>query len=102
MSKGTHYPSEFKREAVKLAQSSDRPTSQIAAELGIKANTLYNWVSIAMKDKTTPTASTEPKSKHSYQDLERENKRLTKELKRAEMEREILKKAAAYFASQEL
>jgi transposase len=55
-----------------------------------------------MKDKTTPTASTEPKSKHSYQDLERENKRLTKELKRAEMEREILKKAAAYFASQEL
>ena len=102
MPKGTHYTSEFKREAVKLAQSSDRPTSQIAAELGIKANTLYNWVSTAMKDKITPVASTEPKSKHSYQDLERENKRLTKELKRAEMEREILKKAAAYFASQEL
>lgn len=101
MPKGTHYTSEFKREAVKLAQSSDRPTSQIAAELGIKANTLYNWVSTAMKDKITP-ATTEPKSKHSYQDLERENKRLTKELKRAEMEREILKKAAAYFASQEL
>ncbi len=102
MPKGTNYTSEFKREAVKLAQSSDRPTSQIAAELGIKANTLYNWVSTAMKDKITPTASTELKAKHSYQDLERENKRLIKELKRAEMEREILKKAAAYFASQEL
>ena len=102
MPKGTHYTSEFKREAVKLAQSSDRPTSQIAAELGVKANTLYNWVSTAMKDKTGPVAATEPKSKHSYQEFERENKRLTKELKRAEMEREILKKAAAYFASQEL
>ena len=56
MPKGTHYTSEFKREAVKLAQSSDRPTSQIAAELGIKANTLYNWVSTAMKDKITPAA----------------------------------------------
>ena len=102
MSKVTHYTSEFRREAVKLARSSDRPTSHIAAELGIKANTLYNWISRAMKHKTAPIASTEPKSKHSYQELERENKRLTKELKRAEMEREILKKAAAYFASQEL
>ena len=54
MSKGTHYPSEFKREAVKIAQSSDRPTSQIAAELGVKANTLHNWVAAAMKDKITP------------------------------------------------
>jgi len=102
MPKGTHYTSEFKREAVKLAQSSERPTSQIAAELGIKANTLYNWVSTAMKDKITPAKSTASKSKHSYQELESEIKRLNKELKRAEMEREILKKAAAYFASQEL
>jgi transposase len=55
-----------------------------------------------MKDKTTPATSTGPKSKHSYQELEHEIKQLKKELKRAEMEREILKKAAAYFASQEL
>ena len=103
MSKVIHYTSEFRREAVKLAQSSDRPTSQIAAELGIKANTLYNWISRAMKDKTTTnTRNTAPKSKQNYHDLERENKQLKKELKRAEMEREILKKAAAYFASQEL
>ena len=99
MPKGTHYTSEFKREAVKLAQSSDRPTSQRAAELGIKANTLYNWVSTAMKDKITPTTSTASKSKHSYQELESEIKWLNKELKRAEMEREILKKAAIYFAN---
>ena len=40
MPKVTHCTSEFKREAVKLAQSSDRPTSQIAAGLGVQANTL--------------------------------------------------------------
>ena len=44
-----------------------------------------------MKDRITPTKSTTSKSKYSYQELER-----------AEMEREILKKAAAYFARQEL
>jgi len=102
MSKGIKYTSEFRREAVKLAQSSDKPTGQIAAELGIKVKTLYNWVSIAMKDKITPARSASPKSKYSYQELESEIKRLNKELKRTEMEREILKKAAAYFASQEL
>lgn len=102
MGKMTQYSSEFRREAVKLAQSTDKPTNQIAAELGIKVHTLYQWMSRAMKNKTTRIAKIEPKSKHYYQDLERENKQLKKELRRAEMERDILKKAAAYFANQEL
>ena len=102
MSKRTNYTSEFKREAVKLAQSSEQPISQIALELGIKESTLYNWVSKAMKDKKPVNSNPEQKSKHRYQELELENKQLKKELKRAEMERDILKKAAAYFASQEL
>lgn len=56
-----------------------------------------------MKDKTIPkTLNTAPKSNQNYHDLERENKQLKKELKRAEMEREILKKTTEYFASQEL
>ena len=99
MSRTANYPSEFKEEAVKLALSSDKPTSQIAIELGIKPNTLYNWKDKAMKSKI-PVPKKSPSQ--SYQDLERENKRLQKELKRAEMERDILKKAAAYFASLEL
>ena len=98
----TYYSSEFKREAVKLARSSDKPTQQIAIELGIKRGTLYQWICRAMKDKTSYIEKIEPKSKSYYQDLERENKELKKELKRAEMERDILKKAAAYFANQEL
>jgi len=97
-----YYSSEFRREAVKLARSSDKPTQQIAFELGIKRTTLYQWISRAMQDKTSYIEKSEPKSKSYYQDLERENKQLKKELKRAEMERDILKKAAAYFANQGL
>lgn len=101
MSRTPNYPSEFKEEAVKLALSSDKPTSQIAVELGIKPNTLYNWKGKAMKSKTPASKAKKPTS-HNYSELEREVKRLQKELKRTEMERDILKKAAAYFASLEL
>ncbi len=101
MTKVTNYPSEFKREAVKLAQSSDKPTSQIATELGIKVNTLYNWISKSMNTQK-PLAKAKQPASHRYKELEQANKRLEKELKRTQMERDILKKAAAYFASQEL
>jgi transposase len=101
MKKTTNFSSEFKREAVKLAQSTDKPTSLIAKELGIKANTLYNWISKAMK-KQKPLAKAKQPASHRYKELEQANKRLEKELKRVQMERDILKKAAAYFASQEL
>lgn len=103
MSKGTLYTSEFKREAVKLAQTSEHSVATTAKELGVKPNTLYNWVNKAMKEKTItnkPIISTGPK--HRYSELEQENRQLKKQLKRTELERDILKKAAAYFASQEL
>jgi transposase len=104
MTKNIKYTSEFKREAVKLAQSSDKPTIVTAKKMGINSKTLYNWISQSMK-KTTNKASnkvTTTNSKYHYQEPELENKRLKKELKRAEMEREILKKATAYFAILEL
>jgi transposase len=94
-----------KIQAVKLAQTSDKPIVHTANKLGIKPKTLYRWVSESMKNKpTNKFAESNPSatSKHRYQELERENQRLKKELKRAEMERDILKKATAYFASQEL
>jgi len=101
MSKYTQYTSEFKIEAVKLAQSSDKPISTIANELGVKSNTLYNWISLAMKNNILKTSKSS-KPNYRYQELEKENLHLRRELKRAKQEREILKKAAAYFASQEL
>lgn len=100
MPKYTQYTSEFKREAVKLAQSSDQPTSTVAKEMGIKPNTLYNWIYTAMKQQV-PTSKSISTTKHRYQDLEKENRDLKKNLKRAKMERDILKKAIAYFTSLE-
>ena len=103
MSKKSTYTSEFKREAVKLVQTSDKPLTVIANELGIKANTLYTWMQRAMKNPpVTKKLSANNTPTHRYQELEQENRSLRKELKRAQMERDILKKAAAYFASQEL
>lgn len=55
-----------------------------------------------MNNKPVKKPSTNNNVHRRYQELEQENRQLKKALKRAEMEREILKKAAAYFASQEL
>jgi transposase-like protein len=49
-----------------------------------------------------PIAKAKLSPSHRYKELEQENRRLQKELRRARMERDILKKAAAYFASHEL
>jgi transposase-like protein len=49
MSKNANYTSEFKREAVKLSQSAGKPSSQVAMELGVKPNTLYNYLSSTKK-----------------------------------------------------
>lgn len=78
------YSEEFKQESVKLALQSDQSYSKTAKELGIKANTLYNWIS---KSQTLTTSKEDMETIA----LHKENKRLKQEL-------EILKKAAAYFA----
>lgn len=101
MTKKTNYTSEFREEAVKMALASDDSTATTARNLGIKENTLYNWVSRAMKDKT-PTIKPSARNSKNYQELEKDIRKLQKKLKKTEMERDILKKAAEYFASQEL
>ena len=83
------YSLEFKQSSVKLALESDQPISQTARELDIHEVTLYGWVkrfgSSASGGKEDPVS---------------EVKRLRKELIRVKQERDILKKAAAYFASE--
>lgn len=95
MPKGIKYTYEFKKEAVKLVQSSDKSIRLIADELGMNYKTLSNWVRTSMK-----SPSKTNKNNHHYQELLSENNKLKKELKRAQQERDILKKATAYFASQ--
>lgn len=88
--KPTTYQAEFKESAVKLAIESKRPIAQTAKELGVTKTTLYNWVDKYSKPKEYPMRTDE----HLYDEL----KRLKKDLARVTQERDLLKKAAAYFA----
>ena len=74
----------------------------ISKELGINKNTLYNWISNSMQENTNSTKSSNNNINAKYKALEKENRELKSKLRRTESEREILKKAAAYFASQEV
>ncbi len=84
---------DFKREAVQLLESGSRPASQIARELGIKRNQLYKWQS-ELKTRGAvafPGSGMRRKASHDVSRLKQELARMTEE-------RDILKKAAAYFA----
>lgn len=84
---------EFKREAVRLAEQSDGPITQVARELGVRANQIYKWRR-QIQDKQEnafPGSGRHPAG-------ETEIVRLRRELERLRMENEILKKAKAYFA----
>lgn len=88
------YTREFKIEAVRLMRESDRPTSAIAMELGIRGNQLYKWAEqLDMKDSEAFKGSGRPKEEDQsdLSKLKQENTRLQEEVA-------ILKKAAAYFA----
>jgi transposase len=93
------FTEEFKREAVGLLESSGRPLMQVAKELGIQPSMLRNWrgrlgtaggrASVGERPVTTgPAMSAEGA----------EIRRLRKELERAQMERDIPKKAIGIFS----
>ena len=87
-----NYPLEFKQSSAKLAVTSEQPISQTAKDLGVNVNTLHSWVKTYYpKDVTREAANG---------NLEEEVKRLRKENARLRQERDILKKAAAYFANE--
>jgi len=87
------YPAAFKERAVKLAVESDQSIAQTARDLGVNENTLHTWIG---KYHRVERQEKEVHNEHLYEEL----KRLRKENARLQEEREILKKAAAYFAQQ--
>ena len=92
--KAKSYTAEFKESAVKLAVESKRPVAQTARELGVSKDTLYGWV---RQYHGRPQPGQEAvQSEHLYEEL----KRLRREVSILKEERDILKKAAAYFAKQ--
>jgi len=86
------YPSEFKESAVELAVESDQSVAETARELGVNVNTLHTWIGKYSKPKQL--------SKRGDEHIYDENKRLKKELARVTQERDLLKKATAYFAKE--
>ena len=87
--KNKSYTKEFKKEAVNLVVEQGYRISEAAKSLGVSDSALRKW-----KTQLDPSNSTED------QEQQAEIKSLKKEVKRLRMEREILKKAAAFFAKE--
>lgn len=86
------YPREFRDRAVELVIVGRRPINQVSKELGVSATGLQRWVSQARVDGgERPGVTTDDRAELAR--LRRENRRL-------ELENEILKRAAAYFAKE--
>jgi transposase len=90
-----NYPLEFKTSAVKLAVESDQSIAQIARDLGINDNTLYSWVN-KYSNSNKINQNNMANNENSFEEI----KRLKKELTLVKQERDLLKKAAAYFAKE--
>ena len=93
MGRPTKYAPEFRREAVELVKSSDRPIAEIARSLGITDSTLHNWLK-ADREAVARAADPDGLSESERDEL----RRLRKEVMDLRTDREILRKAAAYFA----
>jgi len=86
------HPPEFRRRAVELARLREKPAVQIAKDLGVSDSCLRNWMHQAdVEDGKRPGVT---------RDEHEELVELRRELRVAKMEVEILKRAAAYFAKE--
>jgi len=87
------YTSEFREQAVRLVTIENMKHAKVAADLGISPHTLVSWVSQAraLKGTFTPTAG---------RDIEASLRAVEAELRQVKIERDILKKATAYFAKE--
>jgi len=89
MGRPDKYPDEFRREAVELYRSSDRSRAEVAKSLGISDGSLAAWVKQTERDELP--GALDPDERAELERLRKENREL-------KLDREILRKAAAYFA----
>ncbi|MBX6723414.1 MAG: transposase [Dactylosporangium sp.] len=85
------HPAEFRQRAVALARAGDKPIALLAKELQISESCLRNWIAQADADEGGRGDRLTSAEKKELAELRRRNRQL-------EMENEILKRAAAYFA----
>jgi len=88
------YTDEFKAEAVGQVIDRGYSVKEVSERIGVSTHSLYKWLKA---DPRNPKSSS---SERKNQELETEVARLKSELRRVQEERDILRKAAAYFASQ--
>ena len=93
-SPGTRYSKEFREEAVRQVTDRGYTVREVAARVGVTEYSLYRWVQASRKE-----GELSPEGK-SATELAAENAKLKSELRRALEERDILRKAAAYFAKE--
>lgn len=98
MSKNQSYSPEFRAEAVKLVLEQGLSQPAAARRLSIPKGTLGNWIAAAKTGTEGPGKAAA--GGRSVSELESEIARLRKELTEARMERDVLKKATAYFAKE--
>ena len=89
------HPPEFRRRAVELARQGDQPIAVVAKQLQISESCLRNWLAQADTDENGSESRLTTAEKRELAALRREKRRL-------EMENEILKRAAAFFARENI
>jgi transposase len=90
-----HYTKDFKNDAVKLVAEQGYSCNEVGRRLGVNQTNVSRWVREYRQENDPPVEGAASRG-----ELEAENKRLRKENQRLQMERDILKKAAAFFAKE--
>ncbi len=85
------YPKEFREKVVQLVQGGDRSQREVAEEFGISTDSVRRWVQQAERDQGSRQDGLRTSEREELSRLRRENRQL-------KMDREILSKAAAWFA----
>ena len=96
MPRPSKYPEQFRRDAVELVRSSGRSLREVGQELGVNHETLRNWVNAAKQVEAGQCDDAEQISAGEREEL----RRLRKKVAELELEKEILRKAAQYFAKE--
>jgi len=89
------YPREFRDGALQLVREGDRPVREIAQELGIAESCLRRWMKQDQLDRREREDGLTSKEREELRELR-------KRVRRLEQEKEILRKAAAFFAREEI
>lgn len=93
MGKYRKFSPEYRVEAVKMVIDTSRPIAEVARSLGVNEGTLGNWVNVHRKEHPV-SEDLNIDERARLKELERENREL-------KMERDFLKKAAAFFAKEQ-